>query len=254
VGFVKTPDQIARIEHELSTPRWSGEWLSIQFLTEPATVGRLLPPPLEPAPRPVAAVTVGRWQSSCLGEFAGGSLSLAARHGDEEGSYVLALYMDTEPPISFGRDLFGEPKKLATSALFRHADQVHAWVDRHGVRLIDLRADLHTDLDVSEAERFTFNYKARTAANGVGLEEDAILTRTRFTSTVVGWREGTGAIVLTGSEHDPVDEVEVVEVQRAIYGEDDTAARSAAVATVAAEKFLPYHYGRQDDWLALARK
>ena len=251
MGYVKTPDEIERIERRLSAPRWSGEWLSVQYLTDPEVHRRLLPPPLTPAAEPLASVTVGRWQSNCLGDFSGGVLSLAARFGDVEGGYVLALYMDSEPPIAFGRDVFGEPKKLATSGLFRDRDHVHAWVDRHGVRLFDLRADLGEDQGPSEGERSTFNFKARTAADGRGLEEDAILTRARFTTTGHVLRPGTGTVTLTSGRHDPVDEVEVLEVRRVVYGEDESAVDCRAVATVPAAAFLPFHYGRQDDWLAL---
>jgi acetoacetate decarboxylase len=251
VGYVKTPEEIERIERELSAPRWSGEWLSIQFLTESTTLERLLPPPLAPGPEPIATVSVGRWQSNCLGDFSGGVLNLAARHGDVAGTYVLALYMDREPPVTFGRDVFGEPKKLATSGLFRDRDQVHAWVERHGVRLIDLRAEVGPDQGPSRFERSTFNYKARTATGGRGLEEDAILTRTRFDVELRSQCTGLGTVLLGHGVHDPLDEVEVLEVRRAIYGEDESAARCAAVATLPARDFLPYHYGRQDDWLAL---
>lgn len=251
MGFVKTPEEIARIEAELSAPRWSGEVLSIQFLTDPDTVERLLPPPLEPAASPLATATVGRWQSNCLGDFAGGALYLAALHDGIEGSYVLVIYMDSEPPMVFGREVFGESKKLARSGLFRDAGHVHGWIDRHGVRLFDLRADLHTDVGAAVTERYTFNYKARTAAGGVGLEEDAILTRTHFTSTGRSKHEGTGTIALGSTVHDPLDEIEVREVVGAIWAQDDSAAHCEAVATVPAAAFLPYHHGRADNWLAL---
>ena len=103
----------------------------------------------------------------------------------------------------------------------------------------------------SHLQRSTFNFKARTAAGGRGLQEDAILTRTRFDVDVSVQRIGTGTVTLRSTEHDPLAEVEVVEVRRAVYGEDDSDARSEAVATVPADEFLPYHYGRQDNWLAL---
>jgi acetoacetate decarboxylase len=251
MSYVKTPEEIERIEGALSRPRWSGEWLSISYLTDEATYRRLLPPPLEPAVEPLATVTVGRWQSNCLGDFSGGTLYLAARHGDVEGGYVLALYMDVEPPIVFGRELFGEPKKLARSGLFRDGDHIHAWVERHGTRLFDLRADLGEDQGSSRMERTTFNYKARTAADGRGLQEDAILTHTRFDVAVRVLRLGAGTVTLGHGNHDPVDEVEVLEIRRTAYGEDESAASCRAVATVPGEAFLPYHYGRQDDWLAL---
>lgn len=252
MGFVRTPAEIRRIEDGFASARWSGEWLSVQFLTDPVTVDRLLPPPLAPASEPLATATIGRWQSNCIGDFAGGVLNISASYDGIDGAYVLALYLDREPSVMFGREVFGEPKKLARSRLFRDGDVVQAWVERHGHRLIDLRARVGEDAGPREFERCTYNYKARTAAGGRGLEEDAILTRATFTVQVRSERHGNGAITLQAGPHDPLDELEVVSVVHALYGEDESAVRCAPVATVPSETFLPYHYGRQDDWLALA--
>jgi acetoacetate decarboxylase len=252
MGFVRTVEEIKRIEDAFASARWSGEWLSVQFLTDPRTVDRLLPPPLAPASEPVATATIGRWQSNCLGDFAGGVLSISASYDGIEGAYVLALYLDREPPVVFGRDVFGEPKKLARSRLLHDAGVVHGWIERHGHRLIDLRARVGEDLGPRDYERCTYNYKARTATGGRGLEEDAILTRATFTVQVRTQRDGEGTISLQAGPHDPLDELEVVSVIGALYGEDESAVRCAAVATVPSETFLPYHYGRQDDWLVLA--
>jgi hypothetical protein len=124
-------------------------------------------------------------------------------------------------------------------------------VERHGVRLLEIEAQLTDDHGRSETTRSTFNYKARTAANGRGLQEDAILTRADFTTTLLAHRSGTGTLRLTGGPHDPVDELEILEVRSVVYGEDESRVRCSAVATVPAADFLPFHYGRQDDWLAL---
>ena len=120
MGFVKTPEEITRIEHALRHPRFvNGEMLSVDFLTEPEFAAAVLPPPLEPADTPRVTAMVGRWQSNCVGDFYGGAIYVAARHEDVDGSYVLAMYMDGDVPMIYGRDLFGEPKKLARSGLHR---------------------------------------------------------------------------------------------------------------------------------------
>ena len=252
MGFVKTEAELGRIQRLLSAPRWTGEWLAVRFTTEPETVDCLLPPPLEPGPEPLATATIGRWQSNALGDFAGGVLNLSARHDGVDGWYVLAMYMDAEPPLTFGREVFGEPKKLAKSGLFRDSNRVHAWIVRHGCRLIDLTADLVEDLGASTSERHTFNFKARTDASGWGLEEDAILTRTHFSVQMRSERRGHGTVTLRSGPHDPLGEVPVLEVRSATLGQDDSVPSCQSVATIGAATFLPYHYGRQDDWLALS--
>jgi acetoacetate decarboxylase len=252
MGFVKTPEEIARIEQALRHPRFvNGEMLSVDFLTEPEFAAAVVPPPLEPAQTPRVTAMIGRWQSNCVGDFHGGAIYVAARHGDVEGDYVLAMYMDGDVPTIYGRDLFGEPKKLAESGLHRRGDRFSGWLDRGGVRLMELRADVHEDLGSSEGEGVNFNFKARPAANGVGLEEDAILTRATFQSSVRTARQGSGSIVLRGSVHDPLDEIPVVSVLRGAYVECDLIAQCESIATVSAERFLPYHHGRHDDWSAL---
>jgi len=252
MGFVKTPEEIARIEHALSHPRFvNGEMLSVDFLSDPAVVAALLPPPLEPADEPLLSAMVGRWQSNCVGDFSGGAIYVAARHDGIEGRYVLAMWMDGDVPTIYGRDLFGEPKKLAESRLHRRGNEYSAWLERGGVRLLELHAQLPTELGPSEGTGVNFNFKARPASNGVGLEEDAILTRATFHSIVRGGRAGTGALTLLGTVHDPVDELPVVSIAGASYVECDLIASCTSVATVPADVFVPYHHGRHDDWSAL---
>src|ERR1700675_4218320 len=150
MGFVKQPEEIARIEQALAHPRFvNGEMLSVDFLTDPGVLAHVLPPPLEPADEPRVTAMVGRWQSNCVGDFYGGAIYVAARHGDIEGNYVLAMYMNGDVPIIVGGGLFGGPKKLAQSGLYRRGDHFSGWVDRGGVRLMELRADMPEDLGAS---------------------------------------------------------------------------------------------------------
>jgi acetoacetate decarboxylase len=252
MGFVKHPEEIARIERALSHPRFvNGEMLSVDFLTDPAVVEHVLPPPLELGDSARVTAMIGRWQSNCVGDFHGGAIYVAARHDGVDGDYVLAMYMDNDAPTIYGRDLFGEPKKIATSALHRNGETFHGWLERGGVRLIELHGVLATDLGEFEAEGVNFNFKARPAADGIGLEEDAILTRATFKTRATLAREGAGSVVLRGSVHDPLDELPVRSVLRAVFVEADLIASCEAVTRVPADVFLPYHHGRHDDWAAL---
>lgn len=252
MGFVKTPEEITRIEHALSHPRFvNGEMLTVDFLTDADVVAHLLPPPLEPGDTPLITAMVGRWQSNCVGDFFGGAIYVSARHEGVDGAYVLAMYMDNDVPTIYGRDLFGEPKKLADSALNRHGDVFTGHVDRGGVRLIELNAQLPTDLGAFDTESYNFNFKARPAADGIGLQEDAILTRARFETRVCAGREGTGSVILRGTAHDPLDELPIRSIVRAAFIEVDLIGTCEAVATTPAAVFAPYHHGRHDDWSAL---
>jgi len=252
MSFVKTAAEIAQIERALARPEFvSGERLTVEFLTDPATVERLLPPLLEPSAAPLVLASVGRWQSNCVGDYAGGSIYLTARHGGVDGAYALAMFMDTEPSVIFGREVFGEPKKLAASAMFRRGNRFHGYLERHGTRLLELHAELGEDLGESALDAYAFNYKARPAANGIGLEGPVSLTRAHFQTTIKARREGTGSVQLRSTVHDPLAEIPVVSVVRAYHTEHDISARCETAGSVAAEQFLPYFHGRSDNWLAL---
>lgn len=252
MGFVKTPEEVARIEKVASHPRFVGsEMLTIDFLTTPEFVASVLPPGLESASEPLVTAMVGRWRSNCVGDYAGGAIYLMARHKTIEAPYVLAMYMDADHAIMFGRDFFGEPKKRATSDLRRNGQSIHGYLDRCGVRLIEIRAELTKDLGPGTASGANFNIKAFPASNGVGCEDDPFLTLAEFDNTLSVRREGPGSLRLASSVHDPLGDIPVVTLRQASYVEGDLIARARTIARIPAEAFVPYLYGRLDDWTAL---
>lgn len=251
--LVRTPEEIAAIEAVVANPRFvDAQTLTVEFLTSEKTVRRVLPPGLEPLDEPVVMITVGRWGSNCVGDFAGGAIYVASRFGELTGAYTLAMYMDTDSALIFGRDVFGEPKKLARSALDRSGSRMTGWVERMGVRLIEVEGDLTTELGPAEVERARFNVKALPSADGHGLEDDAVLTVAEFKVTLSTVREGPGKVTLRGTIHDPLDELEVLEVRRATYTEGDLDTRCRALARIPAEQFVGHAYGRLDYWPALS--
>jgi acetoacetate decarboxylase len=252
MGFVKTAEEIATIEQAFAEPHFvSGERFLVSFLTEPSTYARLLPSCFTVGDQPLVTIGIGRWQSNCTGDYAGGSISLAVRHKGVDGSYAVAMWMDSEAAVAFGRDVFGEPKKLAATNLIHSGDYAQAWIERRGVRLVEIEADLDDDLGPSEIERIAYNIRSRPAAHGRGLDGPAVLTAATFRTKIKLRREGRGSVTLRGTPHDPVDEIEVVTVLGAEYQQHDIVARCEAVDTIPAHEFLPFHYGRTDNYAIL---
>lgn len=252
MGFVKTAEELERIERLLSAPAFlNGEALAVQFTTDPEVVERLLPPPLEPSAEASGMILVGSFQGNAIGDYTGVSLNLFARHGDVEGTYPLTLWHDSEAAIAYGRELFGEAKKFGRCRIYRGRERHVASAERGGA-FIRLRAErLGPDRGASESERTAFNYRSRTAADGIGLEAPAQLIHTVFKSTVRSERVGEGAIEIGGTANDPVDEIPILAVGQAAFIELDTTATCRVAATIAADEFLPYHYGRVENWLEL---
>lgn len=252
MGFVKTKEEISRIQEIIKAPRFvNAEMLQIEFLTTPETIQNLLPPGLEPTEEPLMVAMVGRWQSNCVADYDGGALYVAARHGDIEATYVLAMHMSTDAAIIYGREVLGEPKKYAEMDIRKRGNRMSGWLGKDGVRLIEIEADLHTDLGPAQETGANFNVKALPATDGNGLEHDAVLTLAEFNLDLSVNREGTGSLILRGTPQDPFDEIEVVSVNRATYVEGDLIAKARSLATIPAEDFLPYFYARAYDWSLL---
>ena len=253
MGFVRTPEELARFEEVLTNVEFvGGEMLAVSVLIDPAEAARLLPPPLVPAEQPRVSVVIGRWRSNCVGDFGGGAVYVAARHGDVEADYVLTMFMDDDIPLLFGRDIYGEPKKLARCGLYRQGRRVSGFIERGGTRIIEIDADLPGDGATGESVGRNFNVKAMLAADGRGLHGDPVLTLATFeTTTTLHWT-GSAQLALRGTAHDPLDEIKPVEMIGARYTEADMRADCRDLAVMDPVAYLPYALGRYDDWTQLS--
>ena len=160
--------------------------------------------------------------------------------------------MDRDVPTIFGRDLFGEPKKVGASMLLRRGRGFRGWVESAGVRVIEIGGEMDADRGAFAGAGYSFNFKSRPAADGRGLQEDAILTRMRTEVRATVSLSGAPSMRLRGTVHDPLDEIPVAALLRATYLEADLLASCEAVARTPAAEFAPYHHGRNYDWSALA--
>jgi acetoacetate decarboxylase len=161
------------------------------------------------------------------------------------------MFMDRDVPTFFGRDLYGEPKKIANVSLFRQGDRASGFIERGGVRLIEIDARMGEDRGPSSGTSADFNVKAMLAADGQGLDGDATITLAEYRAEILVNRPATAALHVRGTAHDPLNELPVLEVLGASYSEGDMAARCRAIGTIPGAEFLPYALGRHDDYTLL---
>lgn len=252
MGFVKTKEEVARIRAILKRVRFvAAEVLQVDFLTDRQVVAGLLPPGFEPSAEPLASAKIGRWRSNCVGDYSGGALYVRARYQGIEAPYTVAMYMDAEPAIIYGREVLGEPKKAASSSLYRRGTVMHGFVERRGVRLIDIRADLKNDLGPCRTSSAAFNVKATPSADGTSCETDAVVTHVAFENNFTRRLAGDGCVVLQSNPHDPCGEIPVLETKGATYLEGDLEGRGASIGTIEKDAFFPYLLGRMDDFSLL---
>ncbi len=138
-GFVRSEEEIEAIRERMVENRFDDtRQVAIRFRTRESTVDRILPPGLEPTEEPVIrvdVVEVGR--SNCVGSFRGAGVYVRAQHEGHVGEYCLTMPMSTEAAITWGRELFGEPKKKAAISLERSESEVSGRVSRSGEPLIE---------------------------------------------------------------------------------------------------------------------
>ncbi len=253
-SWVKSPEEIKEIVAALAAPAFlQSRWLTVNYLTRPEIIRAVLPPPLEPAAEPLVSVGIGTLgASNCVGAFAGGMLCVRARYKDIEDDYCLAMPMSTDVAIIFGRELFGEPKKQARVRLEADGDVMRGVVERFGIPYLTVEARLIEEVPIGEPTTSgRFHFKFMHAANGHGLEFDPILVHAQFTNKLRVQRRGSGKVIFKPSHHDPLGEIEVVELRGAVYTEGDVYAQAKRIATVDANKFMPYAFQNIDDYSSI---
>ncbi len=254
--YVKSAADVARLQDVLAAPSFLDiRTLSLAFETDLAVIAELLPPPLEPAETARATVSVSEIRrSNCVGPFNGAAINLACRYRGEDGLYCLTMPMNTGLAVTFGRELFAEPKKLAEINLAVNGGNARGTVTRYGITYIELTGRFEGEPAQTGLHYVTPHYYFRflPAANGRGLAFDPELIRVTHRGTVHHAARGEGTITFRESRHDPVIDLPVLSVTGATLSEGETHTSAEAVTTVPAKDFLPYAYGKLDDLLEWA--
>jgi acetoacetate decarboxylase len=110
--------------------------ISVKFETDPGSALDVLPAPLELIEPASANLSFYWYPFTTFGPYHEAILRLYARHEGKPLTYVAQIFVDTEPPMLAGREVWGYPKKLARIGFDRDKDMVVGWLERpQGVRL-----------------------------------------------------------------------------------------------------------------------
>jgi acetoacetate decarboxylase len=94
------------------------EYLIITYETDPDLIRAALPEPLEPAP---GNLVFFEWMkmpdSSGFGDYEESGAGIFASLDGEPCNFSLQMYLDDEPPITGGREIWGFPKKYGVPRL-----------------------------------------------------------------------------------------------------------------------------------------
>lgn len=90
------------------------EFLVISYETDPDLIRDALPEPLEPIAQPTVHYEwIKMPDSSGFGSYTESGIVIPARFEGEDVNFVSQMYLDDDPPIAAGREIWGFPKKYA---------------------------------------------------------------------------------------------------------------------------------------------
>ncbi len=90
------------------------EYMVITYETDAALIAEQLPEPLEPLSQPlVHCEWIAMPDSTGFGSYTECGLVIPCRLGGEDVNFVAQMYLDDDPPIVAGREIWGFPKKYA---------------------------------------------------------------------------------------------------------------------------------------------
>jgi acetoacetate decarboxylase len=141
-----------------------------------------------------------------------------------------------------GREIFGEPAKLAR-VVFEEQDE-HIWgsAERHEVRYLSVRGRCDQPASPSRNEFTSFFFKYLPRTDGAGFDCPPRLVQTTTTTNVTTSRRGRGELVFRDSAHDPLADVPIVQVMDAVYSEGQVYISGRVIAEVDPDAFLPHAY------------
>jgi acetoacetate decarboxylase len=198
--------------------------VSIRFETDPEAALAALPEPLELIEPASANLSIYWYPFTTFGPYHEAILRLYARHDGKPLTYIHQIFVDTEPPMLAGREIWGFPKKLGKIGFDRDRDMIVGSLERPaGVRLATV---------VMRPERPIASLGSNGPTTGLRIipSADPSSSRPALAELIAAdsqhtlreaW-EGPGSVSFPDrSIFDPVDRFPVRRIVKAVYMEYD---------------------------------
>jgi acetoacetate decarboxylase len=246
MGFVKTADELERYYRQGVRKFPNAQILGVIFETSADIVARLLPPPLEPVEAPTGLIFVAEYPETNLGPgYRESALLLNCSYQGEKGSYCLSMPIESEESRLYnGRDIFGYPKKQARIHLEKKDSQVTGWVERHGIRFVEIQAKMAGEIPEMPEMGANFLFKAMPRIDlQPGFDGPVYLCRQKTDIAMKRLEIGSAELTLTGSDADPWAELGNPTMVMAFYlVSDNTMLPGSILTEVEPDAYLPYYF------------
>lgn len=112
------------------------EYFIVTYESDPDAIRAAVPEPLEPAPGNLVAYEFMRMpDSSGFGDYTESGVVIPCRLNGEDLNFTSQMYLDCEPPITGGREVWGFPKKYGNPTLDVIHDTLTGTLDYAGQRV-----------------------------------------------------------------------------------------------------------------------
>ena len=112
------------------------EYLIITYRTDPEKLRAVVPEPLEPAGALVNYEFIRMPDSTGFGDYTETGQVIPVSFRGRKGGYSHCMFLNDDPPIAGGRELWGFPKKLADPTLHVEIDALVGTLDYGPVRVV----------------------------------------------------------------------------------------------------------------------
>ncbi|MCX2977142.1 acetoacetate decarboxylase family protein [Candidatus Marimicrobium litorale] len=239
---------------------YNAEMLNLFWETSPEAIATLLPPPLQPASKPVVAAFIAHYPETNFSvPYHESAVLIRASYKGEEGWYCLSMPVTDDMAMAGGREGWGYPKKMADISFSREDDTVTGYTERHGIKFMQVKARLSGKVNNDNAaldeiralgvnaegfsdKSFLFKHSPSPVKSGV-FDYPPLLVEgvTRFRPKTFTWAETE--IDLTESAYDPWNEVPVKRMLGGFYTVGDNSMLHGRVLQKVNElEFLPYAF------------
>ncbi len=130
------------------------EFMIVTYRSDPEILEKMVPAPLKLREPVVNYEFIRMPDSNGFGDYTESGQVIPVELNGEPGNYVHAMYLDDEPPISGGRELWGFPKKFAQPTLSVHKETLVGTLDFGPLRVVNATMGYkHKDLDLAEVAK-----------------------------------------------------------------------------------------------------
>ncbi len=198
------------------------EYLIITYETDLEKLKEIVPEPLEVNEPHVNYEFIRMPDSSGFGDYTESGQVIPVHYKGKPGNYVHSMYLDCEPPIAAGREIWGFPKTLAKPSLRVESDVLVGELHYQGVRVaLGTMGYKFKQANIKAIEKKfseTPNYLLKIIPHVDGSARICELVSHYLTDvTIKGAWEGPAALDLTAHSMAPIANLPILRIVSAVH-------------------------------------